>query len=481
MKFLNALPFLILLPDLGSAAKCGQWFTSDCICDADIRYCTEGENGASDNILDQHPLWNHIQGFYKFEAYKFAFGLNLGTNMFATDNPHIGYLNHTIIGSRDYQHRYDILPPLDPEKCGAPIFDPFINSLPDFVCGETGVLFVFEGFALSTNERDGSLTTTPSLVALRSSDGDGAYLIGDEDNADYKMVPVDENTLQGSVNSDRFLVTETFVFTNEDRTEAGSMQDVYAKVGDQSILVQSTRFKFTKIDEESFITGLAADLEANNIVPSIRPDAVPMGRSCLNKDCPTEEDFCQLDPKCTVSKYLEPDATVKAGPIVGIVSAVFAVLLAVLYLVHRRAMEKQKERLKNMFAKHVVQSLKIGIGASGDFFSMEALQEEFKHIDVGEEGGDGVISKAELRAFMTSGKMGKVTDSDFDTLFGIIDSDGSGEVDFIEFATFMGEIKDNIQAFGDDEEVVPSFVESKEPEIKDDTEAFEDHNKIHEG
>ena len=93
---------------------------------------------------------------------------------------------------------------------------------------------------------------------------------------------------------------------------------------------------------------------------------------------------------------------------------------------------------------------------------------------------------------MTSGKMGKVTDSDFDTLFGIIDADGSGEVDFIEFATFMGKIKDNIEAFGDDEEVVPSFVENKEPEtfedvenkepeIKDDTEAFEDDNKIHEG
>ena len=77
--------------------------------------------------------------------------------------------------------------------------------------------------------------------------------------------------------------------------------------------------------------------------------------------------------------------------------------------------------------------------------------------------------------------MGKVTDYDFETLFGIIDADGSGEVDFIEFATFMGEIKDNIQAFGDDEEVVPSFVENKEPEIKDDTEAFEDDNKIHEG
>jgi len=494
MKFLNALPFLILLPDLGSAAKCGQWFTSDCICDTDIRYCAEGENGASDNILDQHPLWNHIQGFYKFEAYNFAFGLNLGTNTFATDNPYIGYLNHTIIGSRDYQHRYDILPPLDPAKC-APVFNPFINNLPDFVCGETGVLYFFEGFALSTNERDGSLTTTPNLVLTQvERQNKDSYLIGEEDNADYKLVPVDENTLQGSVDSDVFLVTESFVFTNEARTEAGSMQDVYAKAGDQSILVQSTRLKLTKIDEESFITGLAADLEANNITASTMPDAVPMERSCLNKDCPTEEDFCQLDPKCTVSKYLEPDATVKAGPIVGIVSAVFAVLLAVLYLVHRRAMEKQKERLKNMFAKHVVQSLKIGIGASGDFFSMEALQEEFKHIDVGEEGGDGVISKAELRAFMTSGKMGKVTDSDFDTLFGIIDADGSGEVDFIEFATFMGEIKDNIKAFGDDEDLVRSFkssfvenkepetvedVENKQPEIKDDTEAFEDDNKIH--
>ena len=51
---------------------------------------------------------------------------------------------------------------------------------------------------------------------------------------------------------------------------------------------------------------------------------------------------------------------------------------------------------------------------------------------------------------MTSGKMRRVTDSDFETLFGIIDADGSGEVDFIEFASFMGEIKSNIEAFEDD-------------------------------
>ena len=56
---------------------------------------------------------------------------------------------------------------------------------------------------------------------------------------------------------------------------------------------------------------------------------------------------------------------------------------------------------------------------------------------------------------MTSGKIGNVTDSDFETLFGIIDTDGSGGIDFIEFVTFMGEIKDSIEAFVDDEEVIP--------------------------
>jgi hypothetical protein len=414
--------------------------------------------------------------------------------MLVKDDPYSGYLNHTIVGSRDYQHRYDLYPPLEPEKCKLNVYNPYISPLPDFVCGETGVLYYFEGFALSTNERDGSLTTAPNLVASAGpSDGEDIYRIGDNDNANYKMVPVDENTLQGSVDSDKFLVTETFVFTNKEKTEAGSMQDVYAKVGDKSILVQSTRFKLTKIDEDTFITELAAGFEANKITASTTPDAIPMERSCLNKECPTEEDFCQLDPKCSASKYIEPEATVKAGPIVGIVSAVFAVLVAALYFAHLRAMRLQKERLKNLFAKHVVQSLKIGMGASGDFFTMEALQEEFKQIDVGEEGGDGMISKAELHAFMTSGKMGKVTDSDFDTLFGIIDADGSGQVDFIEFATFMGEIKSNVQAievdkglmrsFIEDKELVHSFVENKthEGEMKNHNEAFEDDNKVHEG
>ena len=85
---------------------------------------------------------------------------------------------------------------------------------------------------------------------------------------------------------------------------------------------------------------------------------------------------------------------VKAGPIVGIVSALFVVILVVLYYCRRRSLVAQKERLKNMYARHVIDSLGIGKGASADYLTMEVLQEEFNVIDDGEEGGDGKISKA---------------------------------------------------------------------------------------
>ena len=57
---------------------------------------------------------------------------------------------------------------------------------------------------------------------------------------------------------------------------------------------------------------------------------------------------------------------------------------------------------------------------------------------------------------MTSGKLGDISDKDFNTLFGIIDADGSGEVDFIEFSSFMGDIKKNI----DDKSNADEFVEA---------------------
>jgi len=445
-----SIPFtLLLLPSLGSAVKCGQWYSSNCVCDSDVRYCEDGQNGASDDILDQHPLWSHLQGFYKFTAYDFAFGLYPSQGAAAQNFPYYGYLNHTIIGSRDYQHRYQISPPAnasDPAACTG-FYGPFIAGIPDYTCGVTGLATFFEGFASSSYERDGSLTTTPALTLP----GPDAYQITKEDNADYKLIPVDENTLQGSVKSDTFFVTETFVFTNSDRTTANSVQDVYQFFQNQSILVQSTRLQLQKLpDAKNFTESIAADYERFNVPNSLKQQ-LPMNTVCLNDICPTEEDFCQIDPKCSESIYQEPSVTIKAGPIVAIVCAVFAVLIALLFYLHRRSLNKQKDALKNTFAKHVIDTLGIGKGASAEFFTMDALTKEFNAIDSGtDEGGDGKISKAELKAFMTSGKIGEVSDSEFDTLFGIIDADGNGDIDFIEFTGFMGDIKNNIESLQDD-------------------------------
>ena len=76
MKFSTQLTAtsLFLIPTLAFAADCGLWYTSPCVCDTDIRYCKEGQNGASNDILDQHPIWAHMQGFYEFEACTFTMG-----------------------------------------------------------------------------------------------------------------------------------------------------------------------------------------------------------------------------------------------------------------------------------------------------------------------------------------------------------------------------------------------------------------------
>merc|ERR1712232_820215 len=72
-----------------------------------------------------------------------------------------------------------------------------------------------------------------------------------------------------------------------------------------------------------------------------------------------------------------------------------------------------------------------------DCLSEEQLAEEFKRIDTGATGGDRYIQKEEMKAFMMSGKAGKLSESDFHAMWTALDFDHSGKVDFIEFCTFL--------------------------------------------
>lgn len=121
---------------------------------------------------------------------------------------------------------------------------------------------------------------------------------------------------------------------------------------------------------------------------------------CVGAGCPTQEKWCEAgdaSPSCGPTPYTEK-TTVNAGLVGGLTAALAVVVIAAVVVIMRKIQQKklaeQKERLKNMFAKHVINTLGIGRNASSEALTMEALTKEFKTIDSGtEEGGDGNISK----------------------------------------------------------------------------------------
>lgn len=164
-----------------------------------------------------------------------------------------------------------------------------------------------------------------------------------------------------------------------------------------------------------------------------------MRGNCLAEVCPTEADFCETDPECSPTTYQEPDASLKGGVIAGIVLVSVALLVSVLYLWHRHRIQQQNERIRKKFARRIAETVKLE--GSTRQLSPEALLEEFQKIDAGVV--DGFISKEELWEFVQSGHAGDLSESDFNALFAAIDLDDNGQVDFLEFCTFMGKCNED--------------------------------------
>ena len=64
----------------------------------------------------------------------------------------------------------------------------------------------------------------------------------------------------------------------------------------------------------------------------------------------------------------------------------------------------------------------------------DVLLKEFHHLD---SNKGGTISKDEMTEWLKDGKLGEVSKSDFNAMWSAMDMDGNGEVDFIEFSTFL--------------------------------------------
>jgi len=453
MKLSNPLVLLgALLPASATAAKCGQWFSSNCMCDSDLRYCPDGTNGASDNIKDQHPFWKDYEGYYSYTFNQFMFGLYPPQDDWFdfTNFPTVGFMNHTIAGSRAYNHRYQMMAPNPNANCSTPTPMPVPGWDVYSTCGLNGLGILQEGFGTSTPERDGTVTTT---TALQPDAGEGMSMSMDA-SAEYKTFPIDDNTLFGSAKSNIFLITETFSFINKEKTQASAVQDIYMTAGNTTTLVQSNRMSFTRMESAAAFTD-AVNAKYDEFNVTYVKANLPMTKACsraaangLAEECPTEEDFCSVDPRCASTvEYLEPDASVEAGPIVGIVVACFVVLLAVLYYFHLKAMKDQAARNQAIFARRIAETIKLE--GPDRTLTPEALAAEFKKID-GAGNTDGTIDKKELWDFLNSGKVAKMNESDFNALFSALDTDGDGTVSFMEFSAYMG------KAYGDFEKMKDS-------------------------
>jgi Ca2+-binding EF-hand superfamily protein len=216
-------------------------------------------------------------------------------------------------------------------------------------------------------------------------------------------------------------------------------QDTFANIGDTYFHYAQAVRACEKIDSaEGFIQAVQDAYAAYN-VPEARRIPLPLeGEACLSGGCPTEEDWCKTDPECSESPYQEPDASVKSGAIAGFTVAGIVLLIAGLYALHVIKSRQQKQRYKTKFAKRIAGN--IDRTKSMRQLTPEALGREFKKIDSEHPGGN--ITKDGLWKFLSTGKAGDISESDFNSLFAAIDLDNNGTVDFLEFCTFMGQCSD---------------------------------------
>merc|ERR1719148_572606 len=67
---------------------------------------------------------------------------------------------------------------------------------------------------------------------------------------------------------------------------------------------------------------------------------------------------------------------------------------------------------------------------------MDDLVGEFMKIDT---SNDGFVQKSEMKEFAQSGEFGELSEKDFELMFETIDANRNGEIDFVEFVTFIGQ------------------------------------------
>jgi len=423
------------------AAKCGQGYSTECKAKTDVRFDATYTN----DIKDQNALWSSFEGYWKRKV--FSFDEKFVPSKPQVYNPvdtskarglpykrdiHDSLVNYTIDGSRLTESIFNVYPPAPQSFCNRQDLEPGdLKVLGGGICGETGYASYVQAFWTSSHEKDGTLELAGGLNGALSMDGftnksfGTKYAIGDDVIHQSTDFEVGRGIAGG---------TQTLTFTNNAKTTASLTIDAWNKANDVALLIGTKRTVYEKITEEEFLSEIVRLSDENQVKTDERP--LPITGPCLSSICPTEEDWCKVDPNCSVSPYQEPEGKLKNWFVAVLIIIGALVILLVAYGIHRKRVSDEEKRVRFLVATRIAEHLDVTFNSKE--LTKENLSKQFQYID---SSGDGVLTKNEFKEFFMDSKYGSITDIDFEFIFAALDSDGNDEISFMEFVSFLNQCK----------------------------------------
>jgi len=130
---------------------------------------------------------------------------------------------------------------------------------------------------------------------------------------------------------------------DECNTSSG-YQDIYVVVDSIASRFTRSRLSCEKLGSAEEWLEAIQEKYVEFSVPEAAQVVFPMEKACLTRACPTEKDWCEFDPECTVSPYREPSASVKGWAITCFTVVGILLLVAFLYVLHVWQVKQQVQR-----------------------------------------------------------------------------------------------------------------------------------------
>ena len=181
--------------------------------------------------------------------------------------------------------------------------------------------------------------------------------------------------------------------------------------------------------EESFT--LIPGFDSDFFVRPFDPATSELAPECITFSCPSDEDWKLSDPVLGTSPYVEPHGVLTGGFIAGVTIASIVVAVAIFSFIYKRGVEAREKRVKEAVLKSIAQNMTI---TASKALTPAELENMFKKIDA---DGNGNLSKDEVKELVEEAGVANMSDRDYDILFGSIDLDENGTLDFTEFCAFF--------------------------------------------